>query len=584
MSNSFVERLFARGYSWLRCNRRRRNDVDPTAVSFASQQGRLQFLAAAIAGVPLAVRIQNPGQPGHNSRTAGLHVPPFAVHGESLAANEESYLLRVLLGAAAVRTETLLAPTRDCTELLARWTMLASELATRWPGFAPLWARWQPRLATWVEQGNVTALLDVVGCWPTLVEELAFVSEAPRATPTPNSVARKVAQMASTPELRSIAEQTQNPMLHNFEKLETVEEYSGGSRNVDGSDELADHAEALEEVSFNQVVRTSQVSESMLQGNVDVGLGKVEIAACVDLGPTSREFRYREWSVRGNHYLPDWCRLLEQAPPRDPEISSASPSTQVLAQARQLRVAWESLRNRYEWQRRHYDGPEVDIDAVVRYTGDLCRGTVGDDRLYLRRRRLERDLATLVLVDRSLSTDSWVAGRRVGDVISEALLILGHGLKGLDCAFEIAAFSSHTRSDCRYDILKEFHTDWQPLLDNMATWLKPEGYTRIGPALRHATARLARQPARRRLLLVVSDSRPTDYDAYEGLHGLADVSRAVEEARAQRIVVKGFAVAAEREARFSQLYGAGQFDLLHSHEKLGELLFRAHLEAMRSRG
>lgn len=60
--------------------------------------------------------------------------------------------------------------------------------------------------------------------------------------------------------------------------------------------------------------------------------------------------------------------------------------------------------------------------------------------------------------------------------------------------------------------------------------LTPTGYTRIGPALRHATALLDREPAERKLLRLVTDGKPNDYDRYEGAHGVADVRQATREA------------------------------------------------------
>ena len=39
-------------------------------------------------------------------------------------------------------------------------------------------------------------------------------------------------------------------LLHNFEKVETAEEFNGNWRDFDGSDELEEHQEALEELNM----------------------------------------------------------------------------------------------------------------------------------------------------------------------------------------------------------------------------------------------------------------------------------------------------------------------------------------------
>ena len=100
------------------------------------------------------------------------------------------------------------------------------------------------------------------------------------------------------------------------------------------------------------------------------------------------------------------------------------------------------------------------------------------DKLFLSRRPQRRELATLVLVDSSLSTDAWAAGRRVLDVARESLLALGEALCGpgdpLDGALAMGAFYSHTRRSCHYLPLKGFLEPWQAGQRRVAA-LRPTG-------------------------------------------------------------------------------------------------------------
>ena len=73
-----------------------------------------------------------------------------------------------------------------------------------------------------------------------------------------------------------------------------------------------------------------------------------------------------------------------------------------------------------------------------------------------------------------------------------------------------------------------------------------DGYTRIGAAIRHATAALGSEPTERRLLLILSDGKPNDVDAYEGPYGIEDARQAVAEARIQSVDV--FCLTVDREA------------------------------------
>ena len=59
-------------------------------------------------------------------------------------------------------------------------------------------------------------------------------------------------------------------------------------------------------------------------------------------------------------------------------------------------------------------------------------------------------------------------------------------------------------------------------------------YTRMGPAVRHATAKLAAQPTRTKLLMVISDGYPQDVDygpvRGDREYGLQDTARALRDA------------------------------------------------------
>ena len=64
--------------------------------------------------------------------------------------------------------------------------------------------------------------------------------------------------------------------------------------------------------------------------------------------------------------------------------------------------------------------------------------------------------------------------------------------------------------------------------------MQPMGATRTGAAIRHATMRLAREPAATRVLIVVSDGYPqdSDYGPMQGdaSYGIHDTARALREA------------------------------------------------------
>lgn len=113
---------------------------------------------------------------------------------------------------------------------------------------------------------------------------------------------------------------------------------------------------------------------------------------------------------------------------------------------------------------------------------------------------------------------------------------MGDALDEIGDQFAIYGFSGTGRDNVEFKIGKDFDDGASP-----ATWaaveaMKPLRYTRMGPAVRHATAKLAVQPARTRMLLVISDGYPQDVDYGRDRHdrdyGMYDTARALTDAAA----------------------------------------------------
>jgi nitric oxide reductase NorD protein len=90
----------------------------------------------------------------------------------------------------------------------------------------------------------------------------------------------------------------------------------------------------------------------------------------------------------------------------------------------------------------------------------------------------------------------------------------------------------------------------------------------VGAALRHVTAMLMREPARHRLLLLLSDGKPNDVDHYEGRYGVEDMRQAVLEARLQGIAPFCLTVDRSAAAYLPGVFGATQYSLLPRPELL----------------
>lgn len=373
----------------------------------------------------------------------------------------------------------------------------------------------------------------------------------------------------------------ENPAIHSFEKVHTAEEYRGGKKRVDGSDEMADQGEALDELDLREVVRSRERARSIYRADAIVDGDAFEMADGGDAGGIP----YDEWDERARSYRPGWCRVHVQWAKAVDDAAAARDARNVLRQHRRevesLRARFLELEHARTPRGRQRQGIDVDLDALVDRNATLRSGHSGSDRLYVDRRRRAPELTVMLLLDASLSTDSWVDDRRVLDVARDAITVLGDVLRDLRVETAVAAFHSHTRRDCRFTMVKDFTAPWERAAGRLAA-LEPTGYTRIGPALRHATEVLRHRHAEKKLLVLFSDGKPTDYDQYEGRHGIADVRKALSEAERAGLATFGLAIDAEARHHLPHMFGPGGFAVMPHVGELALAMSRVHGALLRT--
>jgi nitric oxide reductase NorD protein len=246
---------------------------------------------------------------------------------------------------------------------------------------------------------------------------------------------------------------------------------------------------------------------------------------------------------------------------------------------RQVRRRFDGLRPRRVRLGRQPDGADLDLAAYVTAFADRHAGEPGNDRLYTDSRPARRDLAIAVLVDVSASTDAWVAGsRRIVDVEKEALVVLLEALDVLGDRHAVLAFSGQGPRAVHVLTVKGFDDTARSAAHRRIAALEADGYTRVGAAVRHASALLGGERARHRLLLVLSDGKPNDIDEYAGRYGIEDTRQAVAEGRLQGL--RPFCLTVDREAPayLPAIFGPRGFAVLPRPELLPTVL----VEVLRS--
>jgi nitric oxide reductase NorD protein len=351
-------------------------------------------------------------------------------------------------------------------------------------------------------------------------------------------------------------------ILNRFEKILAMAEMVNVDRPTDDKEDGdKDAANNLDEVRLG---RRKERPSAKFRFDLDLP------PEAVDPASIEGEMTYPEWNYRKGEYMPSYCRVICSTA----QISSEAPSPSADGKAlvRRVRKQFEILRPRNETLRSQLDGSELDLDAVVRMRADLAAGGEGSEKIHLLSRPQGHDLAVTILVDVSLSTDAWFDNHRVIDVEKDALNVLANGLSACGTNHSILTFTSRRRSWVRIETVKAFGEEMSGDVERRIASLKPGYYTRIGAAIRHASACLNKQPNRTKLLLVLTDGKPNDIDHYEGRFALEDSRKAVAEAR--RAGQSVFAVTVDKDARsyLPAMFGRNGFAIVGNIAKLPSVL------------
>ena len=143
--------------------------------------------------------------------------------------------------------------------------------------------------------------------------------------------------------------------------------------------------------------------------------------------------------------------------------------------------------------RRQVEGDRLDLDASIAATVDRRLGRAPDPRVHERRGKGNRDLAALLLLDLSLSTDAPLpsAGTTVLNLAREATALVADAMDKIGDSFAIHGFDSNGRSEVEYYRLKDFDEPYGEQRRARLAGITGQLSTRMGTALRHAGQFLA---------------------------------------------------------------------------------------------
>lgn len=369
-------------------------------------------------------------------------------------------------------------------------------------------------------------------------------------------------------EIKSVAvdkkQQEDYVMTHNFEKVETADEFNGVWRDFDGDDELEKHQDALDELNMKFTVRVDDTAHSVYQADF---IENTSIAESAEKEKDGSFIAYPEWDYTKRQYRENFCKVfpLHHINTNKDYYQNTINNNHGLLTG--LRKMVTNLNNKLTQQKRQTEGNEFDLDALTDLYTDVHSNRTPSEKIFLSNRKKDKDISILLILDSSLSSDGYVDGHRVIDVEKQVAILFGEILAEHKIDFSVAAFYSNTRNYLGYQVIKDFDENWHTAKNKIGA-IEPNGYTRIGGALRHAGHELKKRTTKNKWVILLSDGKPNDYDKYEGKHGINDVKQALRELNEYNI--NSYALAIEAKARYylPLMFGQNHYQILPNTNEL----------------
>ena len=285
-------------------------------------------------------------------------------------------------------------------------------------------------------------------------------------------------------------------------------------------------------------------------------------------------FFYDEWDFRAGDYRPRWCRIVEYPVAEGETTYYEQTLSKYSSLVSQTQRQFELLRpEMYRKIKRLLDGEDLDFDAVTEFAIERRARVTPNPKIYWRRNKIERDVSVAFLLDMSASTDEeiakherryqqdsfdddprryfswWMARRaqelltppkRIIDIEKESIVLLIKALEAIGDDYGIYGFSGYGRDNVEFYVVKDLDEALNDHVKKRIDKIAPVRSTRMGPAIRHATAKLEEHDSKVRILFLVSDGRPQDHgygrDRTEKEYAIHDTHMALMEAKRKGMV------------------------------------------------
>ncbi len=583
---SLDEYLFGLFSNYLKKRKRISVAKREETVNLEDIKGRLTILANAVTGEPVGIF---PAEREGGYKNNNFFLPSYFGEMPTLEQNLNFFLFRVLYLSVQKRMNLNYNNGENVTLEDARQKALESSpevlkaLFDEFTALKPLFDELKRHFDTSAStSGKPADYSYLFGKWMTNIPETGnndvlknFDDRTKKAfeqkVETIMNAANPVEEMRT---LQVDKKQQEDQVVHNyFEKIETLEEHKGGIwKDFDGDDEMEEHKNALDELKMQNTVRTDDDTHSVFQTEF---IENITVAESTEIKADDFFITYDEWDYSSRRYKRDFCKLFPKTVTESdiPYYNNTIKEHTVTLTA--LRKMMTNMNNRYREQRRQTEGDDFDPDALTDYVVDVKTGHTPSEKIYLSKRKKEKSLSILLLLDISLSSDGYASGNRIIDVEKQVSILFGEILSEFDVDFSINAFFSKTRNYSTFVNLKSFDTGWDKAKYKIGT-VQPQGYTRIGTALRHSGSLLEKRETQSKWIVLLSDGKPNDYDRYEGKYGINDVKQALYELKQKQINSYALAIEAQAKYYLPVMFGQNHYRILTNPMELLDALVKLY--------
>ncbi|MGL2962799.1 nitric oxide reductase activation protein NorD [Flavobacterium sp. RSB2_4_14] len=562
------ELLFGTVSKYFKKRNKKKILLDNNAVFLKDVKSRLTILARAITGNPIEIF---PAEREGGCKNNNYFLPIYFNEFSSKDANLEYYFFRILF--LSIQSELKINSTLNEVFTEQKKEEILNLLFQKYPNSIAIYQNLKSHFETKTTSKKPTDYSWIYGKLmqndseensETILEIFSDLVKKTNSEQIETILQAKAVEEIITIEVDK-KQQEDYVLLHSFEKVETAEEFNGNWRDFDGSDNLEKHENAIEDLNMKFTVRVDDTAHSVYQAEFTEN---TSISESAETDTNGFHLMYDEWDFGKRNYKENYCKVYPKTQLKTDANYYQNTISKNSSTLINLRKILTNLNNKMQQQKRQNQGEEFDIDAITDLYVDVHSKKTPSEKIYLSNRKKEKDLSILLLLDISLSSDSYAAGNRVIDVEKEVSILFGEILNEFNIDFSIDSFYSKTRNFSTYLTVKDFDENWA-IAKNKIGAIEPSGYTRIGAALRHAGARLDTRKTKNKWIILISDGKPNDYDKYEGKYGINDVKQALRELNQRNINSYALAIEAQAKYYLPQMFGQNHYQILTT---LSELL------------